>query len=232
MDTGVCKLMTPEVELTTTYVTDGHGRIVSTREPHASHGPLFTIIRSSTACAWAIRNDVPGNVAEEIASLARGEPQIGDLETAPLHSARYLSLTGGRRGFSGPAFIFPEVLPKTSGAMLVQDERSLERNFRGWKPGEIAAGRAPVLAIAEEGYPVSICFCARRSEVAAAAGLETAASFRGRGFAPLVVAAWARAVQSTGRIPLYSTAWTNVASLAVARKLGLVAYATFWTVAE
>jgi hypothetical protein len=222
----------PAVELTTTYVIDGRGRVSSTREPHASHGPLFTIIRSTTECAWAVRDDVPGDVAEEIAGLARGEPQIDDLQIAPLHAARYLSLTGGQPGFSGPAFIFPDALDTTSDVVAVHDERTLECNFRGWKVGEIAAGRAPVMAIAEDGYPVSICFCARRSDVAAAAGLETAASFRGRGLAPRVVAAWARAVRATGRAPLYSAAWTNLASLAVARKLGLVPYATFWSVSE
>jgi hypothetical protein len=224
--------MTPEVELTTTYAIDSRGRILSTREPHATRGPLFTIIRSTTACAWAVRDDVPGDVAEEIASLARGEPHTGDLQSAPLYAARYLSLTSGHLGFSGPAFIFPDVLQTTSDVFVVDDERSLERNFRGWKIGEIAAGRAPVLAIAEEGYPASICFCARRSDVAAAAGVETVASSRGRGFAPRVVAAWALAVRSTGRVPLYSSAWTNVASLAVARKLRLVPYATFWSVSE
>ncbi|MXZ22396.1 MAG: GNAT family N-acetyltransferase, partial [Caldilineaceae bacterium SB0665_bin_25] len=32
-----------------------------------------------------------------------------------------------------------------------------------------------------------------------------------------------------GRVPLYSTSWENGASLAVARKLGLVAYASGWS---
>jgi len=53
------------------------------------------------------------------------------------------------------------------------------------------------------------CFCARRSDAAAEAGLETAEAFRGRGFGPRVTAAWAWAIRATGRIPLYSTAWTN-----------------------
>ncbi len=116
--------------------------------------------------------------------------------------------------------------------MVVEDERLLERHFRGWVPGEIAAGRSPVLAIVEAGYPVSVCFCARRSEVAAEAGLETAEAFRGRGFGSRVTAAWALAVRATGRVPLYSTSWTNEASLAVARKLGLAAYASTWSLSD
>jgi predicted GNAT family acetyltransferase len=112
--------------------------------------------------------------------------------------------------------------------VVVEDERLLERNFRGWVPGEIAAGRSPVLAVVEDGVPVSVCFCARRSDVAAEAGLETAEAFRGRGFGPRVTAAWALSIRASRRVPLYSTSWTHHASLAVARKLGLVAYASHW----
>lgn len=224
--------MTPELELQTTFVLDGARRITSTREPQSSRGPLLSIIRSQTACVWAVRDDVPREVAEEIEKLARTEPPLEDLRSAPVHAARYLALTGGRAGFRGPAFSFPEALPAAPDVVLVEDERLLARHFQGWQQGEIAAGRAPVMAIFEGGHPVSLCFCARRSDEAAAAGVETAAAFRGRGLAPLVVAAWAAAVRASGRAPLYSADWTNAASLAVARKLELVAHAAFWNVAS
>jgi predicted GNAT family acetyltransferase len=76
--------------------------------------------------------------------------------------------------------------------------------------------------------PVSICFSARVSESAAEAGVETAAEFRGRGLAGLVTSDWAAAIRSSGRTPIYSTSWNNSASLAVARKLGLIACASYW----
>jgi len=79
-------------------------------------------------------------------------------------------------------------------------------------------GRAPMLALVEDGYVVSVCFCARRSAEAAEAGLETAEHFRGRGLGPRVTAAWALAIRASGRLPLYSTSWSNEPSLAVARK--------------
>lgn len=88
------------------------------------------------------------------------------------------------------------------------------------------------MAIVEDGYPVSICFCARHSDEAAEAGLETAEAFRGRGFGPRVTAAWALAVRAAGLVPLYSTAWSNNASLSVAGKLGLVAYASTWSLSD
>jgi hypothetical protein len=225
-------LTTPEIELQTGFILDGRGRIVSTREPQASHGPLFSIIRSSTENAWAIRDDVPDGLAEQIAVLARREPPACDLRAAPVYATEYLSLTSGQPGFAGPAFSLPETLPATAGVVPVDDERWLQRNFRGWQLGEISAGRAPVLAVIEDGLPVSICFCARRSATAAAAGLETAAMFRGRGLGPRVTAAWAVAVRAGGRVPLYSAAWSNEPSLAVARKLGLTAHASFWSVGE
>src|SRR5689334_22010530 len=107
----------------------------------------------------------------------------------------------------------------------VHDEAELSRHFSGWIAGEIRAGRGPVVAVrerGEEGHPVSICFCARRSSTAAEAGVETAARFRGRGYAQRAVTAWAGRIKAEGLTPLYSTDWSNHASLAVARKLNLV----------
>jgi len=112
---------------------------------------------------------------------------------------------------------------------VVTDLRELTR-FRGWKAGDLEAGYGPLLAIDADGAPASICFCARRTDAAAEAGLETAAEYRGRGLAARVTAAWACAIRATGRMPLYSTSWANFSSLAVARKLGLVAFAGMWSV--
>ena len=52
----------------------------------------------------------------------------------------------------------------------------------------------------------------------------------GSGLAVRAAAAWVSAVRASGRIPLYSTSWHNTASLAVARKLGLMIYANAWSV--
>ncbi|MEO8183028.1 MAG: hypothetical protein ABI895_29700 [Deltaproteobacteria bacterium] len=148
-------MSTPELELRTGFILDERGRIVSTREPHPSRGPLFSIIKSASACAWAVHRDLPDEIADEMAALACAEPPVRDLRTAPVHATKYLSLTGGQLGFNGPAFTFPDLLAPTPGVVLVDDERWLQRNFHGWEPGEMAAGRAPVLAVVEDGYPVS-----------------------------------------------------------------------------
>jgi hypothetical protein len=225
---------TPELHLQTLFVLDDERRIVCAREPGGPAGPLFSLVRGPTSCVWAVRVDVAAEAAAELDALARQEPPVSDSRNEPVHADRYASLLSDlvRSRYSGPAFAFRDVPTLDGDVVPVDDERLLAHHFAGWTPGEIAAGRAPVMAVVVEGRPVSICFCARRSDVAAEAGVETAAPFRGRGFAPRVTAAWALAVRASGRIPLYSTAWTNDASLAVARKLGLVAYACGWNLGD
>ena len=233
----------PALHLQTCFVLDDVGRAVSTREPAPRPAPLITIVRGGTACAWAVRADVPSEVARELDRVASDEPPTRDLQEAPVHAERYVLLLAGRiasseepaakcRRSDGPAFAFPDSLAQPGDTVVIDDERLLGHNFRGWVPGEIEAGRAPVLAIVEDGRPVSICFSARRSDGAAEAGLETAAAYRGRGYGPRVAAAWAMAIRASGRIPLYSTSWTNHASPAVARKLKLIAYASTWALSD
>ena len=132
---------------------------------------------------------------------------------------------------SGPSFTFPEEIVQPSGTVFIEDIESLDHHFTGWTASEIPC-RTPIVAVIEGGYAVSACFSAWRSDAAAEAGLETATAFRGRGLGPRVAAGWALAVRASGRVPLYSTSWSNDASLAVARKLGLVTYASKWSIHE
>ncbi len=221
-------MSTPELQLATLFVLDARGRIVATREP-AGRAPAFILIRSATRCVWALRADVGDEAAAAVSPLAAAEAPTADPMAEPTHARAYAALLGGTVE-AGPAFWFPAALAAPADVAAVDDERLLARHFRGWVPGEIAAGRSPVLAILDGGAPVSVCFCARRSAAAAEAGVETAGGFRGRGLAPRVTAAWAAAVRASGRTPLYSTSWQNRASLAVARKLGLRRFASDWSV--
>lgn len=223
-------MATPDLGLRTAYIFDADGRITSTREPTPGRIPALSLIRGPASCAWALRTDVPEEIAAEVTVLARQEPPIADLRTPPLHADRFLELLRGRADPGGPCFEFPDAIGSPLDVVQIDDERPLARHFKGWAPGEIAAGRAPCCAVIEKGDAVSVCFCARSAEAAAEAGVETAAPFRGRGLAPRVTAAWALAIRATGRVPLYSTAWTNDASLAVARKLALIPYASTWGV--
>jgi len=217
---------TPALHLRTLFVLDASGRIVATREPSRSPTPTFFFVGSATASAWAVHSDVRDDIAAEVDALARNELPGANLREPPTHAERYASLLGGSIS-SGPAFSFPDSLPDPGQAVLIDDLRLLERNFQGWVAEEIP-GRAPIVAILEDGHAVSVCSSARSSEIAAEAGLETAQPLRGRGLGPRVTAAWALAIRASGRTPLYSTSWDNDASLAVARKLGLHTYASSW----
>lgn len=215
----------PDLQLETLYVADARGRLVATREPNPSQPPALVIVRGDSECPWALRADIPERVALELNQLASQEPPSSEWDRPLLHAHRYEGLLGGRIR-SGSAFTFPQGLEELGDTFVVESEDELSHHFSGWVAGEIAAGRGPVLAVREGGHAVSICFCARRSARAAEAGVETAAAFRGRGYAPRVAAAWARRVSEEGLIPIYSTDWSNGASLAVARKLGLAPFAT------
>ena len=212
----------------TLYLLDGDGRIRGTRELEPSPGPVFSLIRGRASCAWAVRADVSRDLAEELEELARDEPPVSDFRVAPVHVERYMSLVEGKVD-SGPSFVFPEAIAEPQGTVRIDDVALLDHHFSGWRASEIPEC-APIVGVVEDRHAVSVCFCARRSDVAAEAGVETAVEFRGRGLAPRATAAWASAIRAAGRIPLYSTSWSNEASLAVARKLGLVAYASTWSV--
>jgi GNAT superfamily N-acetyltransferase len=171
---------------------------------------------------------VPKDLADRLDTLARDEPPIGELEREPTHAQQYVALLGGRVE-SGPAFTFPEVIPPPRDVIAINHLTPLEKHFLGWTEQELPE-RAPIFAVIEDGHAVSICFCARLSAGVAEAGLETAKPYRGRGLALRVTAAWALSMRASGRLPLYSTSWTNAASLAVARKLGLNTCAIDWNV--
>ena len=221
-------MTTPRLHMQTLFRLDDDRRIVGTREPGGVRGPVFWFARGPDSHAWAVRYDTPGRVARELAQLVADEPPAADFGAPPVHAGRYRSLMEGDVP-AGPAFHFPDVLPDPTGVVFLDDVGRLTRHFPDWTADEVD-GRTPIAAVEDDHSAISACCCARKSTHAAEAGLETAPGFRGRGLAARVSTAWALAVRSSGRIPLYSTSWDNTASLAVARKLGLRIYASAWSV--
>jgi hypothetical protein len=228
--------VTPDLQLRTLFsqrplareLIDSHRRITKPTEPNSRSAPFFVLIRGTSDVTWGVRKDVPENIAYELDRLASEEPPVRDFQAPPLHADAYLSLVGGQI-LSGPAFGFPDEIAQSTDIALIDRLDLLERHFSGWIAAEIS-WCAPIVAVIDGGYPVSVCFCATRdSAPAVEAGLETAAAFRGRGLATRVTAAWACKIRTSGRIPIYSTSWSNTASLAVARKLGLIQYASDWS---
>lgn len=128
----------------------------------------------------------------------------------------------------GPAFSFQGAIRAAGDAdVRAIDEGSahlLEQHFP-YTRWLLTSSRSPVVGAIADGAVVSACFSARRRPKACEAGVATEEPYRGQGLATKVVSAWRDAVEKEGRLPLYSTSWNNQASLAVARKLRLSAYA-------
>lgn len=127
----------------------------------------------------------------------------------------------------GPAYVLPGSLRAAARAVLVTDPSLLHPELAPWGP-ELEL-RGPCFGVMDGGQVVSICCCARTTPEAAEAGVETATAFRGRGLAAWAVAAWGEAVIASGRVAFYSTSRENLASQAVARKLGAVEFGEDWS---
>lgn len=231
MTTSQSDLELLEMQIEALFTHDDRGRIVAINEPEGGPAPRFFFGRTSEGNLWRVRHDVSGETARALEELAMREAVHDDLRAAPGNLDAMVGALGRNQDATiddaGPAYRFPDDLPMPGGVTritranlhllgrMVADLEDVDREF---ERGE------PCLVIVVEGMAVALCYSARLTDRAAEAGVETLEPYRGRGYASTVVAAWARAVRGTGRTPLYSTSWDNLASQAVARKLGLIQY--------
>jgi RimJ/RimL family protein N-acetyltransferase len=222
-----------EIQAEVLFTQDHRGRIVSSKEPGGNPAPRFFLGRTKEGNLWRVRHDVSEGTARDLESLAAAEPVRDDQGEPPERLAELLAVLGNdgeaRVDFHGPAYRFPDALPEPANVTrvtranlhllhrIVPDLEELEREFERGQPS---------MAVIVDGAAVAECYSSCSSDRAAEVGVVTLEDYRGRGYAYEVVAAWALAVREAGRIPLYSTTWDNLASQAVARKLGLVQYAT------
>ena len=161
-------------------------------------------------CAKAPGSRRSGDIPSPSMGEGEGEGDPGKGSETPTNYSRVLE-----GGSLGPPEVI-QVSPSTT--------HLLGPEF-AWLADELEV-RNPVMAVVVDGLAVSVCFSARSTRAAAEAGVETLPEHRGRRYAGVVTAAWAAEVQRQGRIPLYSTSWTNHASRRVAARLGLIQYAT------
>ncbi len=212
------------------FTHDEEGRVCFVNEPDGARAPRFCLGRTRAGATWRFRDDVPASTVTRIEALCRDEPGNGDLRVPPRHARRYRAILEAcapiGQEWAGPAYHFPATLPPP-GAALVRLDATNAHLLRGGslEPWIADIGHnEPLLALVCEGRAVSVCASVRITPAAHEAGVETASAFRGRGFAPAVVAGWARAVRALGGEPFYSTSWQNAASQAVAHKLGLIPF--------
>jgi predicted GNAT family acetyltransferase len=135
-------------------------------------------------------------------------------------------MLGGPESAGGPVYRFPDVIVSSGEAIRLTDvNRELAKETFPWLYEEVADWQ-PCFVVIQESAVVSACYSSRFGPLAAEAGLDTLAKFRGLGYAAAVTAAWGSEIQAMGRIPIYSTGWSNLASQGVARRVGLELFGT------
>jgi RimJ/RimL family protein N-acetyltransferase len=229
------------IQASALFVADPTGRLQYIREPGYAEAeldpaPRFWMGRTRTGNVWRFRQDVPDDLVRDVELLCRTEPVTVDFATLPTHAAAikaalhmHMPITYEWRG---PAYWIPHSVQTPAEVVLVSEANAhvLEAHFAWKRTSRSGFKFGPVTATVVYGSAVALCFCARLTEQAAEAGVETVEAERGRGYASAAVTGWAAAVRQRGLIPLYSTSWENVASQGVARKLGMLLYGEDWSI--
>jgi hypothetical protein len=221
------------VRLETLYTLDPRGRLVQSNEPDGQPAPRLFLGRTRGGTVVRFGPGVPDSLARRLAEIVEREPAAADplapfvasdALLATLESHAPVAHCGG-----GPAYRFPETLVGPSGVVPVS-ERENASTVHDTFPWVLLPAWQPCFAVVRDGVAVSVCFTSRNGARAAEAGVDTRPEYRGRGYATAVTAAWGAAIREQGRVPLYSTGWSNLASQGVARRLGLVCFGTdaYW----
>ncbi|MDE0012574.1 MAG: GNAT family N-acetyltransferase [Candidatus Poribacteria bacterium] len=218
------------IQVEALFTQDENRRLRHINEPvdDIQPAPRFFFGYTSEGSICKFRHDLPDNVIAQLKEVAAAEPMLVNLEKIPKNHRQFEDILQSHvpieRISVGPAYRFPEhIAPPTNVIQLSSENAGLLRGDFAEMVSELNSWQ-PYLAIIEDARAVSICRSVRISSRAHEAGVNTLPSYRRRGHATSVVAAWALAVRALNLIPLYSTSWDNVASQGVARRLGLVQY--------
>lgn len=220
------ELMKLHVEALFTH--DAGGRLLRVNEHAGGPAPRFFLGLTSDGCVVRFRSDVGEPLRIELQTAASRLHPDGNTAGQPIDPEPYHAILSRaapvEKTWAGPAFAFSNEMPIAPAVVRVTEQNAecLRAHLDGWI-GDVAWCQ-PMLALLIDGRAVSLCCSVRVTEGAHEAGVETAASMRGRGYAPMVVASWSRAVRAGGAVPLYSTSWQNQASRSVAGKLDLVLF--------
>jgi GNAT superfamily N-acetyltransferase len=221
------------------FTRDAGSRLLSVNEPGGASAPAARLFlgRTRAGNVWAFRAGLPADLVRELDSLCADEPPLSaGFNVPPRHAERYVRLLEGHapgaKASAGPAYRFPESIEPPSGRAVALTTGDAEKLRGGFEEmiAELPVWQ-PFVALIEGGRAVAVCRSVRLTPEAHEAGVETLPDFRGRGYAGVVVAAWALRVRAARAIPLYSTSWENKASQAVARKLGMECYGADFEVA-
>lgn len=215
-----------EIHVNVLFRQNDAGLITVVNEPPFDIAPRLFLGVTKGGHIHKYRNGLDPQLVKELEAAIGAAPGDNLAEIIELLS-RDRKLT---RVDFGPAYRFAAVTNRFSEAVQITTaNRELLRPHFPYTFEELDE-KLPCFAIVQDGIAVSICCSARQTPAAAEASLATLEPFRGRGYGVQAATAWAAEVQRQGRIALYSTAWDNLSSQTVARKLQLIQYGTDITI--
>ncbi|HEY1015206.1 MAG TPA: hypothetical protein VGE07_21045 [Herpetosiphonaceae bacterium] len=222
------------------FVTDASGRLRFHAEPgypedELDPAPRLWLGRTRAATSWRFRRDLSADLIAVLEPLCQAVPPLADPADPAPWAAPIREALGAVAPVAaeerGPAYwIPPAPVPPIASIVTEATAHVLERFFPWKRSSRLGFAAAPLCATIIDDVAVAICHCARLTDAAAEAGVETAASERGKGYSRAAVAGWAAALRQGGRQPLYSTSWDNLASQGVARSLEMDWYGEDWSV--
>jgi len=221
-----------QIQANVLFVYNSHNRLLRLNELNPTHpAPQFFLSRCTSGNIWRVRHDLPATLKVELERLATNEPIIHELNQSPSFLGSYTELLEQHMPITsvggGPSYMLPEHLSSDNALLITSENIDLLKANFSWGLTEFDEC-SPFAVIVEDGKAVAACFTARSTSLAAEAGVFTIETHRKRGYALEAVRGWSNAVSARGKIPLYSTSWSNVASQSIAKKLGAIPYgATF-----
>ena len=218
------------IRVDTLFTYDARGRMVGTNEPDSRPAPRLFVGRTRAGHVVRCGPTVPDDVVGELAAVVERQPADDGLAVPPAMRAALRAVLARhgpiKQEGGGPAYRFPESVARPGSPLAVEVTDAtlpIVRETHPWLYRDLSTF-GPCFVVLRDGVAASICFGSRIGALALEAGLFTLPDHRGRGYAVAVTAAWGAAVSASGRTPLYSTTWENLASQGVARRVGLTTF--------
>lgn len=211
--------------LATLFVLDETGAMRAMNDLDRGPAPRVFWGRTVDGPVIATRFDVDPSLRAALREVILGSPARPSWDAA---EDRLLALLEDSAPvefvWRGPCFGFPERLQQASDSVVLTSEDAdvLRTHLPDWAAD--VGSSDPVVAALADGAAVSVCTSVRISDGFHEAGVETHPDFRRAGYAATATLGWAAAVRELTATPLYSTAWENLASRALAARLGLIEY--------